>query len=198
MQSAFGRGVVDLASVAHLPRDRCDGDDAPPARAHHVQQQGLGQVEEGVEIDVNHPAPLRSLHARKYGVCADARVVYQHLHRGARQHLLHGGLAGIGIGHVKRQSLGTAARCAHGFVLVNLRCQRLRLGQLAVGVHPDKHASLGQGLRHGCPQVAAGTRYQGCGVLRHDRWAPPRTRWARLRYCFTHTSPPSIAACNIT
>src|SRR5690606_8162734 len=81
--------------------DRGDVHDAAPAGVDHAVDEGMGDIEHGVQVGAQHGVPCRFSHLAEGAVARDAGVVHQDVHpvavgQDAFGHVQAGGL----VGHV--------------------------------------------------------------------------------------------------
>ena len=117
-------------------------------------------MKEAVQIDAQHRLPLLRLHGRKSRVIMQPRVIDENINRALLHHrvqrLLHAG----GIRHIENDRFRLPA-CGN-----NLCHNRLRLGRIAVRMHPYMAARLRQPAGNGCANIATAARDQGAARAR--------------------------------
>src|SRR5690606_25969471 len=79
--AGLGGRVVGLARLTLDAIDRRDVDDATPAALGHLRRDVVGDVEQAVQIGVDHRIPLALLHLGEELVAGNAGVVHQHIDR---------------------------------------------------------------------------------------------------------------------
>jgi hypothetical protein len=100
-------GVVDLAGVSHQADHARHVDDRARLLPDHLARDGLGEVEDALQIDRYHQVPVLLAHGQEEPVARDARVVDQNVHATKMlddlgRHLLDR----LGVRHVDLVGLG--------------------------------------------------------------------------------------------
>src|SRR5690606_9345831 len=118
--------------------DRADVDDAAPLALDHAVDHLLGDIEQAVQVGVDHRAPVVGRHLAEQAIARDARVVHQYIH-GTQfaRNVLEGDHGGIPVGNI-------AHRCIEGIALGGLLIQPLLIVAAGPAAGHDAKAVFGE------------------------------------------------------
>src|SRR2546426_4325787 len=167
------RRIVGLAELALDRVDRRDIDDAAPAALHHAVDHLARDVEDAVQVGVDHLHPVLLGHALEHRVARDAGVVHQDVDRpDHRAHVVEHLGAGVEIRDVafrRVHAIALGSHAAEPFVLLLVARQAAGDHGVAGLAEPpaDRAADAAHAARHEHDALDYRSRVFAPGLLLH-------------------------------